>query len=219
VESIHIHDDIIVNVNTAAPVLSPLFRSDTQAEILAQIFLNSDRGFTIAELARLSNAPYATAHREVSRLIHANLVAIKGVGRANLVYAATDSLVFAPLAQLLSLSYGPLVVLPRVLSPIPRINAAYIYGSWAARFHGSSGPQISDIDVLVIGDPPQELVQVASESAEKSLHREVTIRVAPEELWIAGTDLFVRTIQSQPLVELELGGSDDRAMGTRQRRH
>lgn len=78
-------------VNTSAPQLAPLFRSDAQGEILARVLLNPDRAFTIAEIARNTSTSYASTHREIQRLIRAGLLDEKRVGRANQVSAATTS--------------------------------------------------------------------------------------------------------------------------------
>ncbi|MEO6471886.1 MAG: MarR family transcriptional regulator, partial [Aeromicrobium sp.] len=121
-----------MNVNTLAPQLAPLFRTDAQGEILARLLLNTDRAFSIAELARVTGTSYASTHREVQRLIRSGLVAEQRIGRASQVTASTSSPVYAPLTELLLLSYGPAVVIPKVLADVDGIDEAYIYGSWAA---------------------------------------------------------------------------------------
>ena len=47
--------------------------------------------------------------------------------------------------------HRPLPVLSQLLACVPGINAAYIYGSWAARYHHEPGGPPNDLDVLVIG--------------------------------------------------------------------
>ncbi|OIQ82556.1 hypothetical protein GALL_356540 [mine drainage metagenome] len=191
-------------MNIRAPALSPLFRSDVQAQILARIFLNPDRGYTTAELARESGAPYATAHREIVRLIEAGLVTEDRVGQAKIVRANTANPIVRPLSELLRLSYGPSVVVPRVLVGIDGIDEAYIYGSWAARLEGEPGSAPGDIDVVVIGDPRRQTVEEAANSAERELGREVNIRIVSRAAWSKGTDLFVKTIKARPFVRLDL---------------
>src|ERR1700710_1678918 len=81
-----IRDDIIVYVNTSAPLISPLFRSDAQGEILARLFLaTGTHRHTTAELAKLTHSSYATAHREVQRLIDAGLLEEEFTGRSKFV--------------------------------------------------------------------------------------------------------------------------------------
>lgn len=201
-------------MNTRAPALSPLFRSDVQAHILARIFLNADRGYTTAELARESNAPYATAHREVARLIEAGLVTEDRVGQAKIVRVNATNPMARPLSELLRLSYGPAVVVPRVLVGIGGIDEAYIYGSWAARLEGEAGSTPGDIDVVVIGNPRRQAIEKAAASAEHELGREVNIRIVSRTMWTSGTDLFVKTIKVRPRVYLDLDGNKSWCVGS-----
>lgn len=193
-------------MNTRAPELAPLFRSDSQGEILGRLLLNPDRAFTIAELSRVTGTSYASTHREVQRLIRAGLLNEKRVGRASQVTADTRSTAFAPLAELLRLTYGPATVIPQVLAGVSGIETAYIYGSWAARRSGEPGSPPGDVDVLVVGNPPRSAVHEAAEKAERALGREVNIRVVSTSAWTAAADPFIRTVKGRPLVALSLEG-------------
>jgi len=51
-------------------------------------------------------------------------------------------------ADVVRYSYGPLAVIPAILSPVPGIERAFIFGSWAARYEGIAGADPNDIDVL-----------------------------------------------------------------------
>lgn len=191
-------------MNTPAPRLSPLFRSDAQAEILARLILNPDRSYTTAELARVSKVAYATAHREVQRLVRAGLLTQDRVGQTIRLSANRSDPAFAPVAELLRLSYGPAVVVPRVLAGVDGIQEAYIYGSWAARRTGEPGSAPGDIDVLVIGDPRRDQVHEAAGQAERILGREVNIRIVSAAAWQDGQDMFITTVKERPRVRVDL---------------
>jgi len=202
---IHIGDSIIVYVNIKAPTLAPLFRSDAQGEILARLFLNPDRAFTISELARTANTPYASAHREVSRIVKMGLVTTEKRGQAVEVKARRDTPVFRPLAELLGLTYGPPVVIPNYLAGIAGIDEAYIYGSWAARRVGEPGDPPGDIDLLIVGNPPRGEVYDAARVAGAALARVVNPRIVSAAAWkAADTDPFLRTLAERPLMQLDL---------------
>jgi len=62
------------------------------------------------------------------------------VGRNRMLRAAAGSIVTRPLTDLLAVTFGPLPVLSELLATVPGIDAAYIYGSWAARYDGEAGP-------------------------------------------------------------------------------
>lgn len=191
-------------MNTSAPRLSPFFRSDAQAEILARVLLNPGSSFTTAELARFSGSPYASAHREVRRLVDAGLVRQQKVGRAIHVSANTEDPAFSPAAELLRLSYGPAVVIPRALAGIAGVEEAYVYGSWAARRLGESGSAPVDVDVLVVGNPSRAAIHDAADEAGQQLGREVNIRIVPLATWDSGDDPFLSTVKARPTVRLNI---------------
>lgn len=43
----------------------------------------------------------------------------------------------------------PLLV-RRVLAEVPGVDEAFIFGSWAARYHGEPGPPPGDVDIAVV---------------------------------------------------------------------
>lgn len=203
--SIHINESIIVYVNTKAPTLAPLFRSDAQGELLAKLFLNPERSFTIAELARGARTPYASAHREVSRIAEMGLATTTKRGQSVEVQARRDTLAFRPLAALLSLTYGPAIVLPNYLAGIPGIDRAFIYGSWAARHAGEPGDTPGDIDLLVVGNPSRANVYEAARLAGSELAREVNARIVSVDQWgSADSDPFLHTLTQHPLARLDI---------------
>jgi predicted nucleotidyltransferase len=206
---IHLRDTSIAYVNVAAPELAPLFRSDTQGEILARLLLSPDRAYTVAELATMTGTAYASAHREVQRLSRTGLLRERRVGRHHQLSADTSSPAYRPLVELLLLTYGPVSVLPRLLAGVPGIDEAYIYGSWAARRAGEPGSPPGDVDVLLVGDPPRGAVHAAAEQAESELGREVSIRVVSAEAWRTSSDAFLRTVRQRPLTRLRLGADHE----------
>jgi len=194
-------------MNTVAPSISPLFRSDMQGEMLAHLFLNPDRGFTVAELARLTGSPYASVHREAGRVVKAGWVSRQKVGQATVVQAERESSVFEPLVVLLAQTYGPVTVVPRLLSGIPGIDSAEIYGSWAELRMGASVGVPQDIDVLVVGNPNRALLDEAARKAETILGKDINIRVVSENLWRESDDPFLASLRSKPRVPLTWEGT------------
>lgn len=189
-------------VKSRVPVLAPLLRSDAQGELLALLLLHPEAEYTLTEVARRVGVSLPTVHAEVARLVAGGLVTDRRVGQARLVRAATAHVLFRPLAELLELTYGPIAVLPDVLAGVGGVREAYLYGSWAARRAGEPGDAPRDLDVVVVGSPPREVLLEVGEQASRRLHREVNvIRVAPK-VWDAGEDPFVRTLKSRPLIPI-----------------
>lgn len=158
------------------PLLAPVFRSDAQARLLATLLLMDDE-LTLNQLAERAATPYATAHREVARLIDAGILTERTVGRARLIGGSPDSPLVEPLRRILAVAAGPALYLTDELTRIPGVETAFIYGSFAARATGVVGPPPQDVDVLVIGDPDREAVYVACERVEAKVGRPVNATI------------------------------------------
>jgi hypothetical protein len=142
----------------------------------------------------------------VQRAEETGLVTTRKVGNTRLVRANTDSPYYAGLADVLTKAFGVPAILADALRPVS--GEAYVYGSWAARQQGQSGPRpVGDIDVLVLADPDRDQLYAALGTAEARLGRpaEATIRAAD---WLrSGSVSFHETVASRPLLRLaEVGG-------------
>lgn len=194
-------------MKTSAPVLLPLLRSEAQGEIIARIMLSPDQEQSLSQIAREAGVSVSTATREVDRLVAAGLVSERRVGTARLVQADESNPAFGPLAELLAVTYGPVVVLQRLLREVPGVDRAYLYGSYAARRSGEAGSSPHDIDVLVVGDASRAGLLDVSVEAGRRVRREVNIRRLSPHAWGDESDPFVTTVKSRPLIELDV---DDR---------
>jgi predicted nucleotidyltransferase len=116
----------------------------------------------------------------------------------------TDSVLSRPLTDLLAVAHGPLPILTDLIASVDGIAAAYIYGSWAARYRGEPGPAPVDVDVLVVGAPDLDDLDDVAEKARVTLHRPVNIRRIRPETWDADdpADPFLRSVKSRPLVTI-----------------
>ena len=190
-------------MRTSAPALIPIFRSSLQARLLLRV-LTDDEPRTITDLARLLDAPEPTVYREVRRLLDADLVTGTRVGRSVVVHPAERNPATAPLRQLLVVTYGPAPYLARALSNVAGIVEAYVYGSWAARWHGEVGPAPGDIDVLIVGSPDRNAVYDALDGLDSTLGREVNVTFVSPERWATTDDTFLTAIHRRPMVPLRL---------------
>lgn len=138
-----------MNVNRGPVSLLPLFRSEAQYRLVAELFTNPGMEATIGELAAAVGASHPTVSREVQRLETAGLLRTSEEGRRRLVTAVTTPPVFRPLRDLMAIVYG----VPHVIrQEFEGLDAQLeIFGSRAARWWGVPGHTPSDVDVLVSG--------------------------------------------------------------------
>jgi len=181
----------------------PIFRSRQQVEVLADILDDPEREQSLADLTRRLGIPTASVHREVERAEHAGIVTSRRVGKTRLVRADTSSPYFEPLRQLLVRAFGVPGKLREALADVDGIDAAYIFGSWAARWQGEKGSRpVGDIDVLVLGHPDRDRVYEAAHDIGLLVGREVQVQIRATDWLREGTGSFHDTVLSRPMVQV-----------------
>lgn len=201
---------MIGNVSESAPALVPLVRSEQQLRLLGVLFTQADDELTIGELAEAAGVSQATTSHEIARLENHGLVATRKLGRNKLVRPNWD-LPWAPeLRSILMQTVGVLGQLGQVLSKVPGVDEAFIFGSWAARYEGEPGPSPRDIDVLVVGDASLRDVRRECREVEEGLRIEVNPVVVEHSRWEATEpEPFIAQVKDQPLVPIRLGAAAD----------
>jgi DNA-binding transcriptional ArsR family regulator len=188
-----------------APSLLPILRSQQQGEILALLLGDPDLELSLTEVALRTGTPYPSVHREIERAEQAGLVTTRRVGNTRFVRANTASPYYAGLAEVLTRAFGVPAVLAKALADVTGIAAAYIYGSWAARHAGQSGPRpVGDIDVLILGDPDRDQLYEALSAAEKRLGRSVEATIREPDWLESESGAFHDTVASRPLLRIDL---------------
>ncbi|WP_382310162.1 hypothetical protein [Herbiconiux sp. UC225_62] len=188
--------------------MAPLLRSDTQGRLLAGLYLFPDRERTASQLAHDAETSLPTVLRELDRMVPMGYLMERFSGRNRYIRVNQEHPLYAPVAEILRYSYGPVAVIPGLLIPIPGIEEAYVYGSWAARLTGEVGSDPHDVDVIVVGSPDRQAIFEAAGRGSSALGRELSIRVVSRSAWDAGDSAFLRTVQARPLVPLPLHETD-----------
>jgi len=185
-------------MRTEAPLLAPIFRSEGQARVLSVLLLGTDE-LSLTEMAARAGVPYPSAHREVAKLLAAGILAERQVGRTRMLRANADSPLVPPLREILLIATGPVVLLADEFERIEGIDSAFLYGSFAARMRGVTGPAPNDIDVMVIGTPEPDLVYQACDRVETAVHRPVnaTILTHAEAKAESG---FLQQVRNSPVI-------------------
>jgi predicted nucleotidyltransferase len=107
-----------------------------------------------------------------------------------------------PLTELLLRSFGPRQVLAEAIAQVEGIDAAYLFGSWAARYAGQEGRAPADLDVLVIGKPDRDELDEVAQRAGARLAREVNVTIRSPQWWREGDDSFHTEVTHRPLVPI-----------------
>ncbi len=190
--------------------LLPLLRTPLLGELLAWLYLHPDESYSATDLAKRLAVSQSTVSREADRLAEADLIFQERRGNLRLIQAKTTTTLARPLTEILTLTYGPVAVLGDLLAPIPGVDEAYVYGSWAARYAGEPGAVPRDVDVLVVGNADEDELFDAAREAQRRLGREVNVHRVSGRQWRSHRDdPFLASVRSRPLVPINL--EEDRA--------
>lgn len=185
-----------------APSLAPILRSDAQGRILARVFADPDRRFSLSDLAALASASLPTVSREIGRAEQAGLVTTDKVGPTRQVRAAAGHPLYGEISRVVLAAYGPPIVVAEEFADVEGAESVLLFGSWAARYLGQAGRAPCDIDVLVIGDVDRDQADAAAERAEARLRIPVQATVRKRAQWDSQSESFVGEVKSRPLLQV-----------------
>lgn len=193
-------------MRTGPPPLLPLLRSQVQGNLLALTYLHPDCEYSLTDAAARVGSSVKAVQQEASRLVDGGLLRSRRVGNVRLIRSVRESPVVQSLTDLLAVTYGPLPVLVDALAGVKDVERAFIFGSWAARYHGEPGPIPEDIDVLVVGTADLDDLEERARAAEVVLGRAVNVRRVRSASWssVDDADPFLASLRSRPLVELHV---------------
>ena len=148
-------------------------RSEGRRRLLAYYFTNPTARHHLRDLAeRLSTDP-SNLSKELRRLDREGLFRSEVSGRQKYFQLNREYPLFDEVRRIVGKTIGAPVMIQDALKKIDGIDQAYLYGSFAKNQQDAA----SDIDVLVIGAPREELLAHAVRKLERQLGREINYTV------------------------------------------
>lgn len=193
----------------ASANLSDALFTATQQRVLACLFGEPGRRYSVSELIQTTGAGSGAVQRELARLAGSGLLAVEQIGNQKRYRANPASPIHDELAAIVQKTFGLADPLRIALAPLaPRIRAAFVFGSHAKR----SDTAASDIDVMLISDAVEyPNVMAALHPLMERFGREINPTIyTPTELRkrIAARSSFITRVLQQPRLWL-IGGEDD----------
>ncbi len=192
----------------ASANLSDALFTATQQRVLACLFGQPDRSFSVSELIELSRSGSGAVQREIARLAGSGLVTVEPFGKQKRYQANANAPIYSELLGIVRKTFGLSEPLRQALLPVAdRIEAACVYGSYAKRNDSAS----SDIDVLLVSD---ELSYAEAMTALHPLMEQLGRNVNPTlytraelQQRIGSGNSFITRVLAQPRLWL-IGGED-----------
>ena len=122
---------------------------------LTALFMDPELEYTVSELASLARTSVPTAAREVARAEQGGILTTRQVGRSPAGPDGSRKLHLRASVRAALRTFGPVAVVPEVLSPVPGIERVFIV-LVGRPLPERARARPSRLDVLVIGQPDPE---------------------------------------------------------------
>lgn len=198
------------------------FRSKARQQLLAYYFTNPTARHHLRDLAQRLNIDPSNLSKELGRLEGEGLFRSEVSGRQKYFQLNREYPLFDEMRKIVAKTIGAAPLISQSLQKIKGIDVAYLYGSFAR----SQQDAASDIDVLVIGTPREQVLAQVVRRLERQLGREINYAVLnPEEFRSrrARKDAFLKNVWHNEhvslvgpnLVSSELVGPDEEGKAAR----
>lgn len=176
-------------------------RSKLRRNLLAYYFTNPSASHYLRELAELLAVDPANLSRELVRLEGQRLFVSEKRGRQKYFRLSRDHPLYEELRRIVFKTIGVVGQLRSAIKQIAGVEEAYLYGSFAR----DQQDPMSDIDILVIGQPKADELEDAIQKLERRLRREINYSLLSAQEFRArraSKDAFLEDIWRQKRISL-----------------
>src|ERR1700732_5414755 len=149
------------------------FRSKARQQLLAYYLPNPTARHHLRDLAQRLSIDPSNLSKDVGRLERDGLFRSEVSGRQKYFQLNREYPLFDEVRKIVLKTIGAAPVIAQSLKRIEGIDEAYLYGSFA----GNQQDAASDIDVLLIGAPREEVLAQVMRKLERQLGRELNYTV------------------------------------------
>jgi predicted nucleotidyltransferase len=148
-------------------------RSKARQRLLAYYFTNLTARHHLRDLAERLRIDPSNLSKEMRRLEGEGLFRSEVSGRQKYFQLNREYSLFDEVRSIVAKTVGAVPVITQSLKKVEGIGEAYLYGSFARNQQDAS----SDIDVLVIGNPREEILAESARKLERQLGRDINYTV------------------------------------------
>ncbi len=176
------------------------FKSKITQKILGYFFLNPDEQHYINELAKILQLDPKNLYRKLEDLEKEGILKSEFRGKERFFFLAKDFSLLEHYRQIFMKTFGLENKLKEIMTKMPGIKKAYLFGSYAKNKMDSS----SDIDLLVVGAHSVLAVQKEICKLQKELRREINVVNMSLAEFAAKkkSDQFIKNVFKDKVIEL-----------------
>lgn len=182
-------------------------KSKTRKKILQLFFSFPDKKYYLRELERILGISVANIRRELLSLEKNNLFKKEKVGNQVYYFLNKQSPIFNEVKKIVSKTIGAEALIGDGLKKVANIDAAFIFGSFA----GEKEDNLSDIDLMIIGQPDEDVLISKIDAAEIGLAREINYNIFSAKDFKDGLKkkaVFLEEIMANPKIFI-IGNQND----------
>jgi predicted nucleotidyltransferase len=176
-------------------------KSRIRRELLALFYTNPWQKYYLRELGRLLECSVGSLRRELLKFQEDGLFLTER--RGNLVFYSlnTSHPLYGEMKGIVAKTVGVVGSLKQALKSVPRVQVAFIYGSFASNRENPT----SDIDVFIIGDASLMELSTVLRGVQKRLMREINPTLYARDEYLkrkAEGGGFIEDILTKPMIML-----------------
>ncbi len=189
-------------------MLKQLFSSQIRVDLLAVFFMHPGEEFYLRQLVAMLQCSPRSISLELGNLYTIGLVHKRVSGKQHYYSINQAHPVYSELSALFRKTVGLHDIVKQELQSLAdNIEFAFIYGSMARGDYSSA----SDLDVMIIGQPPLRRLASSTSNLRIKLAREVNYQVFRKDEWLERLrrrDHFVTSILKERLLFI-MGNEDE----------
>jgi len=176
-------------------------KSRIRRDLLALFYTNPGQTYYLRELSRLLECSVGSLRRELIKFQEDGLFLTER--RGNLVFYSlnTSHPLYGEMKGIVAKTVGVVSSLKQALKSVPRVQVAFIYGSFASNRENPT----SDIDVFIIGDASLMELSKVLRGVQKRLMREINPTLYARDEYLkrkAEGGGFIEDILTKPKIML-----------------
>jgi len=144
-----------------------------RAELLRLFLTNSDQSFYIQEIGRILGKKPGIFQRTLNNMEKEGVLVSEYKANARYFKANKEYPLYKELKSIVFKTVGVSGGLKKMLKKVENINFSFIYGSYAK----AKENYLSDIDLVIIGSPDEDLLIKELDKLEDVLNREINYKL------------------------------------------
>lgn len=175
--------------------------SETRKAILELYFAFPEKKYYLRELERILDLPVQNIRRDLVQLEKGGIFKREAVGNQVYYYLNNESPIFEELKKIVSKTIGMESQIKELFSGEDGVKAAFIFGSFA----GGAEDNISDVDLMIIGEIDEDGLIKKISKIEDKIGREINYHIFSEKEFakrIKDKDFFISGILAKPVIFL-----------------